>query len=269
MLILTYARDVRLPFPHVAMVTPYARHRPRAEALWLDSGGFAWLKGRRPPAADALCKLCEELGAEVCFAPDYPPRPSEDVYTYIALELKGLAEAAGAPCDLAPVVHMHPSRAAFSAALRLAARLAERRGTRLGLGGAVHVLKRHMYGAVADALSRALEAHGRVHLFGAGSPTTIRSLGLPRRGVTADWAGWTFKAAVGKVALPWGGERAVAGRPRGRRATREELEALWRWLASRGYGPPPPEEFIRRLAEDFKTRAAVNAYVALALAGSI
>ena len=173
MLILTYARDVRLPFPHVAMVTPYARHRPRAGALWLDSGGFAWLKGRRPPAAEALCRLCEELGAEVCFAPDYPPRPSEDVYTYIALELKGLAEAAGAPCDLAPVVHMHPSRAAFSAALRLTARLAERRG-----------------------------------------------------------------------------------------------KALWRWLASRGYPNLPPEEFIRRLA-DFKTRAAVNAYVALALAGSI
>jgi hypothetical protein len=259
MLLLTYVSKIRFPVPHAAMASPpYAAYLPKeAKPRWLDSGGYIALKrGSAPPPPRKLCKLCEDVGAEVCFAPDVPPPPDADVITYIGMELRNAVVALSAPCPLAPVVHVHPSSAAFSAALRLALRTAQQLGAPLiGVGGAVPHLT--------------TQAAGRTHLFGAGSPTTLMRLSLPS-GVSVDWAGWTLKASYGKIILPpeigCGGERHVTGKPLHKKypaLANQEAEALLRWLEARGFKAPPLGEFIEKLKKSYVYRAQINGIIAL------
>ena len=272
MLLLTYVSKVRFPAPHAAMASPpYVAYLPKeAKPKWLDSGGYITLKrGAAPPPPRKLCKLCEEVGAEVCFAPDVPPPPDADVITYLGKELRNAAAALSSPCPLAPVVHIHPSPA-FSAALKLALRVKEALGAPLiGVGGAVPHLTAHRYALVRSRALEALQAAGRVHLFGAGSPTTLMRLSLPP-GVSVDWAGWSLKASYGKIILPpninGGGERHVTGKPLHKKysvLTNQEAEALLRWLEARGFRTPPLGEFVEMLKRSYVYRAQVNAIVAL------
>jgi hypothetical protein len=238
---------------------------PYAEPRWLDSGGYLALKrGARLPAPRELCRLCEEVGAEVCFAPDVPPPPDADSLTYFRLEAKNISTTA--PCPLAPVVHIHTSPRAYAAALRLGLAAARELGAPLiGVGGAVPHLTAHRYALVRSRVLEALQAAGRIHLFGAGSPTTLMRLSLPP-GASADWAGWTLKASYGKIILPpeigGGGERHVTGVKLHKKyptLAPEEAEALRQWLAARGFDVG---NFAERL-KTYKYRAQVNAYVAL------
>lgn len=276
MLLLTYVSRMQLPFPHAAMASPaYARYLPEgARPRWLDSGGFLALKkGAPPPPAKELCRLCEELGAEVCFAPDVPPPPDADSLTYFRMEDENVKAAEAAPCPLAPVVHVHPS-SAYDAALRMAVRAARALGAPLvGVGGAVPHIAVHRYSLVRERALAALQAAGRVHLFGVGSPTSVKALSLPDA-ISTDWAGWTLKASYGKVILPpeadprgRGGERHVTGRRLHKHypvLSGQEAEALLRWLAARGYPDLPPlEEFVERLRASHPYRAQINAFVAL------
>jgi len=273
MLLLTYVSKIRVSVPHAAMASPpYAAYLPEeAKPKWLDSGGYIALKrGAAPTPPRRLCRLCEEVGAEVCFAPDVPPPPDADVITYLGTELRNAAAALSSPCPLAPVVHIHPTPAAYAAALKLALRVKEVLGAPLiGVGGAVPHLTRHRYALVRARVLEALEAAGRVHLFGAGSPTTLTRLSLPP-GVSADWAGWSLKASYGKVILPpfinGGGERHVTGKPLHKKypvLTSQEAEALLRWLEERGLRTPPLGEFIEMLKKSYVYRAQINAIVAL------
>jgi hypothetical protein len=250
---------------------PYVAYLPKeAKPKWLDSGGYITLKrGAAPPPPRKLCKLCEDVGAEVCFAPDVPPPPDADVITYLGKELRNAAAALSSPCPLAPVVHIHPSPA-FSAALKLALRVKEALGAPLiGVGGAVPHLTAHRYALVRSRALEALQAAGRAHLFGAGSPTTLMRLSLPP-GVSVDWAGWSLKASYGKIILPpninGGGERHVTGKPLHKKypvLTNQEAEALLRWLEARGFRTPPLGEFVEMLKRSYVYRAQVNAIVAL------
>ena len=269
MLLLTYVSKIRFPVPHAAMASPpYAAYLPEeAKPRWLDSGGYITLRrGAAPSPPRRLCKLCEEVEAEVCFAPDVPPPPDADVIAYLGMELKNAATALSSPCPLAPVVHIHPSSAAFAAALKLVLRVKEALGAPLiGVGGAVPHLTAHRYSLVRRYVLEAVEAAGRIHLFGAGSPTTLTRLYLPP-GVSTDWAGWTLKASYGKVVLPLeiggGGERHVTGKKLRKKyptLAPEEAEALRQWLAARGFDV---RDFAERL-KTYKYRAQVNAYVAL------
>jgi hypothetical protein len=268
MLLLTYVSNIHFPAPHAAMASPqYAKHLPpHAAPKWLDSGGYIALKrGSAPPPPRELCKLCEEVGAEVCFAPDVPPPPDADVITYLGTELRNVATALSSPCPLAPVVHIHPSPA-FSTALRLVVRVAEALGAPLvGVGGAVPHLTAHRYALVRAKTLEAFEAAGRVHLFGAGSPTSLMRLSLPHS-VSVDWAGWTLKAAYGKVVLPGGGERHVTGEKLHKHypvLTQQEARALYKWLAERSHPAPPFNAFLTKLKESYSYRAEINAFVAL------
>jgi hypothetical protein len=271
MLLLTYTNSASLPFPHPAMASPfYVKHLPpHAAPRWLDSGGYLALKrGAALPPPRELCRLCEEAGAEVCFAPDVPPPPDADSLTYFRIEAKNLSTTA--PCPLAPVVHIHTSPRAYAAALRLALRAARELGAPLiGVGGAVPHLTAHRYALVRTRALEALQAAGRVHLFGAGSPTTLTRLSLPP-GASTDWAGWTLKASYGKVVLPpninGGGERHVTGKKLHKKypvLTSQEAEALRRWLEERGFRTPPLGEFIEMLKKSYAYRAQINAAVAL------
>jgi hypothetical protein len=273
MLLLTYVSKVRFPAPHAAMASPpYVAYLPKeARPKWLDSGGYLALKrSARLPTPQGLCRLCEEVGAEVCFAPDVPPPPDADVITYLGMELRNAAAALSSPCPLAPVVHIHPSSAAFAAALELALRVKETLGAPLiGVGGAVPHLTAHRYALVRARALEALQAAGRIHLFGAGSPTTLTRLS-PLPGVSVDWAGWTLKASYGKVILPpeigGGGERHVTGKKLHKKypvLTSQEAEALLRWLEMRGFETPPLEEFIEKLKKSYVYRAHINGLVAL------
>jgi hypothetical protein len=270
MLLLTYTNSISLQFPHPAMASPFYVKRlpPYARPRWLDSGGYIALKRNvQLPMPRELCRLCEEVGAEVCFAPDVPPPPDADSLTYLRIEAKNLS--ATAPCPLAPVVHVHASKA-YAAALRLALRVARELGAPLiGVGGAVPHLTAHRYALVKACVLEAFQAAGRVHLFGAGSPTTLMRLSLPS-GVSTDWAGWTLKAMYGKIVLPpeigGGGERHVTDRPLHKRypaLTGQEAAALLRWLEARGFKAPPWREFIEALRRSYAYRAQINAFVAL------
>jgi len=273
MLFLTYTNSTALRLPHPAMASSfYAKYLPpHAEPKRLDSGGYLALRRGAPlPAPRDLCRLCEDVGAEACFAPDVPPPPDADAAAYIETEAKNFSTAESAPCPLAPVVHVHPHPGAYAAALRLAVRAAEKVGAPLlGVGGAVPHLTAHRYSLVRARALEALQAAGRIHLFGAGSPTTLMRLSLPSS-VSTDWAGWTLKASYGKVALPpevgGGGERHVTGKKLHKKypvLSYREAEALYRWLRDRGFGAPRFDQFLERLKADYKYRAEVNAYVAL------
>jgi hypothetical protein len=273
MLLLTYVSKIRFPAPHAAMASPpYAAYLPEeAKPKWLDSGGYIALKrGAAPLPPRKLCRLCEEVGAEVCFAPDVPPPPDADVIAYLGMELRNAAAALSSPCPLAPVVHIHPSPAAFSTALKLALRVEKALGAPLiGVGGAVPHLTAHRYALVRARALEVLQAAGRVHLFGAGSPTTLTRLSLPP-GVSTDWAGWSLKASYGKIILPpeigGGGERHVTGKSLHKKypvLTSQEAEALLRWLEERGFRTPPLGEFIEMLKKSFAYRAQVNGIIAL------
>jgi hypothetical protein len=272
MLLLTYVSNIHFSAPHAAMASPpYVAYLPKeAKPKWLDSGGYLALKkGARLPTPQELCKLCEEVGTEVCFAPDVPPPPDADVVAYLGIELKNAATALSSPCPLAPVVHIHPSPA-YSTALKLALRVKETLGAPLiGVGGAVPHLTAHRYSLVRARVFEALNAAGRIHLFGAGSPTTLTRLSLPTS-ASVDWAGWSLKASYGKVILPpeisGGGERHVTGKPLHKKypvLTNQEAEALLRWLEERGFRAPPLGEFIEMLKKSYIYRAQINAFVAL------
>ncbi len=272
-LFLTYTNSATLRLPHPAMASFfYAKYLPpHAEPKRLDSGGYLALRrGARLPAPRELCRLCEEVGAEACFAPDIPPPPHADSAAYLQTEARNLSAAESAPCPLAPVVHVHPSPGAYAAALRLAVRAAEKVGAPLvGVGGAVPHLTAHRYALVRARALEALQAAGRIHLFGAGSPTTLARLSLPP-GASTDWAGWTLKASYGKVVLPpeigGGGERHVTGVKLHKKypvLTIQEAEALRRWLEVRGFATPPLGEFVKMLRESYIYRAQINAFIAL------
>jgi hypothetical protein len=107
------------------------------------------------------------------------------------------ATARAAPGPRAPVVHVHPSPAAYYAALKLALLVKEALGAPLvGVGGAVPHIAAHRYALVRSRVLEALSAAGRIHLFGAGSSTTLTHLSLPP-GVSTDWAGWSLKVSYG------------------------------------------------------------------------
>jgi hypothetical protein len=273
MLLLTYTNSAALQFPHPAMASPfYLKYLPpHAAPKWLDSGGYLALKrGVQLPTPGELCELCEKTGAEVCFAPDTPPPPDADVATYLRIEERNFSVAETVPCPLAPVVHVHLSQSAYTTALRLAVGVMKRLGAPLlGVGGAVPHLTAHRYSMVRARALEALKAAGRIHLFGAGSPTTLMRLSLPSS-VSIDWSGWTLKASYGKIILPpdinGGGERHVTGKPLHKKypvLTGEEAEALRRWLETRGFETPPLEEFVEKLRRSYIFRAQVNAFVAL------
>jgi hypothetical protein len=274
MLLLTYTNSVSLQFPHPAMASlRYLKSLPpHAAPRWLDSGGYLALKrGAALPSPQELCRSCEEVGAEVCFAPDIPPPPDADSLTYFQIEMKNFSTAGASPCPLAPVVHVHPSPGAYAAALRFALRTARELGAPLiGVGGAVPHLTAHRYALVRGRALEALQAAGRIHLFGAGSPTTLMRLSLPPN-VSTDWAGWTLKAMYGKIVLPpeidgRGGERHVTGVKLHKKypvLTSQEAEALRRWLDARGFKTPPPREFVELLKKSYAYRAQVNAFTAL------
>jgi len=273
MLFLTYTNSVSLQFPHPAMASlQYLKYLPpHAAPRWLDSGGYLVLKrGAALPSPQELCRSCEEVGAEVCFAPDIPPPPDADSLTYFQIETKNFSTASASPCPLAPVVHVHPSPDAYMAALRLALRAARELGAPLiGVGGAVPHLTAHRYSLVRARVLEALKAAGRAHLFGAGSPTTLMRLSL-LPGVSVDWAGWTLKAMYGKVVLPpevgGGGERHATGKPLHKKyptLTPQEAAALLKWLETRGFKTRPLGEFTEALRRSYAYRAQVNAFIAL------
>jgi len=273
MLLLTYTNSAALHFPHPAMASPfYLKYLPpHAAPRWLDSGGYLALRrGAQLPTPRELCRLCEKTNAEVCFAPDVPPPPDADSLTYFRIEAKNLSVVNAAPCPLAPVVHVHLSPNAYAAALRFVLIVMQRLGAPLiGVGGAVPHLTAHRYSMVRARAIEALQAAGRIHLFGTGSPTTLMRLSLPP-GVSVDWAGWTLKASYGKIILPpdinGGGERHVTGVKLHKKypvLTGQEAEALRRWLEERGFEAPTLEEFIEALRRSYIYRAQVNAFVAL------
>jgi len=273
MLFLTYTNSVSLQLPHPAMVSPrYIKYLPpHAAPRWLDSGGYLALKrGAAPPPLRELCRLCEEVGADACFAPDIPPPPDADSLTYFRIEMKNFSTASASPCPLAPVVHVHPSPGAYAAALRLALKAARELGAPLiGVGGAVPHLTAHRYALVRIRALEAFQAAGRIHIFGTGSPTALTRLSLPSD-VSVDWAGWTLKASYGKIVLPpeigGGGERHVTGVKLHKKCpvlTVREAEALRGWLGERSFGTPPLEAFIEKLKKSYVYRAQINGLVAL------
>ncbi|MEM0183527.1 MAG: tRNA-ribosyltransferase [Thermoproteus sp.] len=239
-----------------------ARRAPRdwPGRAWLDSGGYRILKGRALDVS-SVAKRLVSARAEVKFSLDFPPSPEDDCETAKAKELATALVYAklSARADVVPVVHFHPCVDVLKAAR------AYEGSRRIALGGAVPYALRHkaMLPEVLKAVGALAEVGFQVHVFGLASPLLLPKL-AEVGAYSADSANWRLKAAHGKVALPWGGERHVTPRGfsfGGRRITREELEGLAEWLASRNCDAPRDAEGLLSALQNHDFRLYVNACV--------
>lgn len=225
--------------------------------LWLDSGGYQLLTGRRV-SFSKLASAYSSVRAEVKFSLDFPPAPEDGCATARQKEAASYAAYAmlSQKVDVAPIVHVHKCLDPASLAARLypSAKL-------VGLGSAVpYVSRLRKFDLVLSAVRSLAELGYKVHVFGLAAPSLVPKL-REAGAYSSDSTNWKLKAAYGKVVLPWGGERHVTDRDfkfGGRRAAAEELARLYEFLKATGF-PELDGDFASRL-KDRKYRMLVNAW---------
>ncbi|AEM39740.1 hypothetical protein Pyrfu_1887 [Pyrolobus fumarii 1A] len=235
--------------------------------LWIDSGGYQFMRKGFDPGPEKLAALYREIDADFYVSLDYPPRPREPLATR-ALKVVKTIEAfnkmrsllGGLRDRLVPVFHL-----SWGKLLRIQLHsysVAEA----AAIGGLVPLMmqldgKYSRRRAVAFlALMRRLWG-SRLHALGLASAAVIpllRIIGID----SGDTQTWRHKAAYGKVIIPGLGERHVSGREvrfgPARLRDGEELR-LYRMIleeASRELGLDP-----QKIAHDFVARAVLNAWV--------
>lgn len=188
--------------------------------LWIDSGGYQFIKRNVQVTAYKLARLYREIDADYYVSLDYPPSPGDTpeiralkiartISNFIEMRrwLRGIVEEG----RLVPVFHI-----AVGEALRLQMNVYMSHALTAAVGGLIpYLMQRHGKGSRLKALLfMALVKKlwdGRVHAMGLASAAMIpilKALGID----SGDTQTWRLKAAFGKVVIPGIGERHVSGR---------------------------------------------------------
>ncbi len=188
--------------------------------LWIDSGGYQFLKRGIDPGVEKIAKLYREVDADYYISLDYPPGPRDDEVTRTTkiaktvrayLELRSLLRDYAEEGRLVPVFHI-----SVGEPLELQLRSYEATATTAAVGGLVPYFmqlagkKSRLKAVLFLALIRKLW-RGRLHALGLASAAIIPLLRLV--GIdSGDTQTWRHKAAYGKIIVPGIGERHVSGR---------------------------------------------------------
>ncbi len=243
--------------------------------LWIDSGGYQFLRRGLDPGVEKIAKLYREVDADYYVSLDYPPSPRDDPETRaakIAKTLRSYMELRSAVRELAedgrlvPVLHLAVDRT-----LRMQLECYESTATTAAVGGLVPYFMQlagrwsRLKAVTFLVLVRKLW-HGRLHALGLASSAIIpllRLIGID----SGDTQTWRHKAAYGKIVVPGIGERHVSSRDVGfgptslSEAEKKIVEALADEV-SRVYG------FKLDLHGSFEARALFNAWVLLTVSSN-
>lgn len=239
--------------------------------LWIDSGGYQFLRRGIYIGVDELAKLYREIDADYYVSLDYPPGANitwrERSY-YIArtvnafLRLRSMLRDYTEEGRLVPVVHM-----STGLALRVQLGCYYDSARVLSVGGLIpYFMQRAGKGSRAKALLF-LEIvrrlwDDRLHALGLASAAIIpllRGIGVD----SSDTQTWRHKAAYGKIIVPGLGERHVSGKKVqfGPAVLKPEEERHVEDLARRASLETGTTITLERLRRDFEARAVFNAYV--------
>jgi hypothetical protein len=237
--------------------------------LWIDSGGYRFLKSGELPKLDKIVEVYKKVEADYYVSLDFPPSPKDGprermlkitrtVNTFLKMKdmLRSLAEEG----RLVPVVHM-----ASGYSLRLQVRLYEPYTNVVAAGGLIpYFMQRsgrysRLKAVAFLALVRKLW-RGKLHALGLASPAVIpllRIIGVD----SGDTSSWRHKAAYGKIIIPGVGERHVSGQPVsfGPSTLRPDEARILENLVAHA-----ERELGARLAalrESFESRALFNAWI--------
>ncbi len=239
--------------------------------LWIDSGGYQFMRSGFTVTPEKLTKLYREVDADYYVSLDYPPSPGEPLATRVykitrsVQSYQAMRSMLGDKREqLVPVFHL-----SWGSVLRLQYD-AYSSADAAAVGGLVPLIMQldgrySRKRAVAFiALMRKIWG-GRLHALGLASAAMIpllRLLGVD----SGDTQTWRHKAAYGKIIIPGLGERHISGRNvrfgPARLRDREEEDLLYKLAVevSRSLGLNI-SELLERLRNDFITRALVNAWV--------
>ncbi len=239
--------------------------------VWMDSGGFQFLKKGLTPNLEELMRLYESIwDVRFFLSLDYPPSPQDDVES---LERKFQASLKNYDLlyrrldSVIPVIHFHWRVDVVVKYLKTY--IEEYTPSIIAVGGLVPyiLIQRGVpKGSRELALKFLLALRNyvkcRIHVLGLGSPLLnpiLKAIGID----STDSNTWRVKAAYGKVVLPGGGERHVSekevsfGR---KKASEDDLRLLREFLRRTGF---PLLDRFDEIRTSFDYRALVNAWVVL------
>ncbi len=183
--------------------------------LWLDSGGYQFLKRGINVTVDMIARVYRSIDADFYVSLDYPPSPSDDVKvraSKIAKSIQNYKLLKRLLSDkiILPVYH-------FSTGELLKTQLSSYHDADyVCIGGLVPYFMQlagkysRLKAVVFLALIRKLVS-SKIHALGLASPAVLPILRRIEVN-SADTMTWRQKAAYGKVIIPGMGERHVSGR---------------------------------------------------------
>ncbi len=188
--------------------------------LWIDSGGYQFLRSGVDPGVDKIARLYMEIDADYYVSMDYPPGP-QDPSDVRAAKIAKTVRSYWALCSLlrdhvdegrlVPVFHL-----ATGEALRIQLRAYESSASVAAVGGLVpYFMQRagrwsRLKAVLFLALLRKLW-DGRLHALGLASAAVIPLLKVLEVD-SGDTQTWRHKAAYGKIIIPSIGERHISSR---------------------------------------------------------
>ena len=245
--------------------------------LWIDSGGYQFLKRGIRIRVDKIARLYREIDADYYVSLDYPPGPRDPETTRmlkIAKSVESFLRLRSSLRDvveegrLVPVFHM-----ATGEGLRLQLCEYTPHASVAAAGGLIpHIMQRSGKGSRKKAVLFLLILRklwrGRLHALGLASAAMIpllKAIGVD----SGDTQTWRIKAAYGKVSIPGLGERHVSGQrvrfgPAVLRSE-EEKKLYMGYIEEARKVLGVDAESLR---ESFEARALFNAWTLLAVSTS-
>ena len=244
--------------------------------LWIDSGGYQFLRRGIDPGTYKIAKVYREVDADYYISLDYPPGPLDDnetrarkiartISSYMSLKntLRGLVEEG----RLIPVFHM-----AVGESLRLQLRSYEPHSCIAAVGGLIpHFMQRSGKGSRLKTvlfltLLRKLW-RGKLHALGLASAAVIpllKIIGID----SGDTQTWRHKAAFGKIIVPGLGERHISGQKVrfGPATLRENEVDIYLEFVEKASGLFNVTH--ESLVNSFEARALFNAWILLEVASN-
>ncbi|WP_201783083.1 hypothetical protein [Pyrodictium occultum] len=245
--------------------------------LWIDSGGYQFLKRSMDPGTYKIAKIYREVDADYYISLDYPPGPMDDpsmrarkIAKTISsfMSLKGMLRSLVEEGRLIPVFHI-----SVGESLRLQLRCYEPHSPVAAAGGLIPYFMQRSgrYSRLKAVLFLILLRklwRGRLHALGLASAAVIpllRVVGVD----SGDTQTWRHKAAFGKIIVPGLGERHISGqRVRfGPAVLRDENEvAVYRSFVDKASKLLNVSH--ESLVSSFEARALFNAWVLLQVASN-